>query len=350
MLANSQGVRLDFSDAQLKLIRRSVARRCTSAEFDEFMAVSAQCGLDPLRRQIAPLIVSADDPDRRRLIPWTTIDGLRVIAARHKDYRPMDEAPIIEYDQGRIDEGKNPLGIVRAEVRAWKASDGVWHAVVGEAWWDEFAPMRRPSAAMRSETAGVGRSAADTTAKVSECHLEPSWRRMGRVMIAKCAEAQALRRGWPDLLSGLYGEEELNAVRLAEHTASELLRSARDEEDRKRKGTRTLWFIAKPSAAFEPVAACDVENFVRAIYLAAEASADIMRFDDDNRASLATYWEWMPREAFQLKSTSEALQSALNNQDRHGNKAEEPIAACAGDAEELELAALEICGGGEDER
>lgn len=75
----------DFSDAQLKLIRRTVARSCTPAEFDEFMAVASLCGLDPLRRQISPLIISADDPDRRRLIPWTTIDGLRVIAARHGD-------------------------------------------------------------------------------------------------------------------------------------------------------------------------------------------------------------------------------------------------------------------------
>jgi hypothetical protein len=31
--------------------------------------------------------------------------------------------------------------IARAEVRAWKCSDGVWHAVASEAWWDEYAPL-----------------------------------------------------------------------------------------------------------------------------------------------------------------------------------------------------------------
>ncbi|MEQ1809152.1 MAG: recombinase RecT [Terricaulis sp.] len=198
MLLNHVARRLDFSDAQLKLIRRGVARLCTPAEFDEFMAVAAQCGLDPLRRQIAPLVISADDPDRRRLIPWTTIDGLRVIAARNKDYRPMQDAPLIEYDRGRIDEAKNPLGIVRAEVRAWKASGGTWHAVVGEAWWDEFAPMRRARTPGRDEegTQSAGDSA-EGKSPSAEFYLEPAWKRMGRVMIAKCAEAQALlvRRG-----------------------------------------------------------------------------------------------------------------------------------------------------------
>ncbi|MCC6786763.1 MAG: phage recombination protein Bet [Hyphomonadaceae bacterium] len=304
--------RAEFSNTQLKLIRRSVARQCTPAEFDEFMAVAALCGLDPLRRQIAPLIVAADDSKRRRLIPWTTIDGLRVIAARNGDYRPMEGAPLIEYDRARVDEAVNPLGIVRAEVRAWKAHDGAWHAVVGEAWWDEFAPVRCSRAAPSLNV---------EIASSTETHLDSAWRKMGRVMISKCAEAQALRRGWPDLLSGLYGEEELSATRLAEHTASELLLTARDEQHRKRMAMRTLWFTAEPGAPFEPVRACDVEAFVTAIYLRSERGASIRQFDADNRSSLATYWEWMPQEAFRLKMLSEALQGALNGEHGAGSDA-----------------------------
>lgn len=124
----------DFSAAQIKLIRRSVARSCCDAEFDEFMEYARSSGLDPLRRQITPLIIAADNPVRRRLIPWTTIDGLRVIAARQGDYRPMEAAPTIELDSTRIDPEINPLGITRAEVRAWKLSQGIWHPVAGEAW------------------------------------------------------------------------------------------------------------------------------------------------------------------------------------------------------------------------
>jgi len=309
------------------------------------MAVAAQCGLDPLRRQITPLIVAANDPDRRRLIPWTTIDGLRVIAARNKDYRPMEEAPVIEYSSARIDEAKNPLGIVRAEVRAWKASDGAWHPVVGEAWWDEFAPMRRSDAPRIADYKIVrSRDAADhTNVTQADWDLDPAWRRAGRIMIAKCAEAQALRRGWPDLLSGLYGEEELRAARLAEHTASELLQSVRDEEARKRKAMRTLWFISRAGAPFQSVAVGDIEQFVSAIYQAAEAGSVIKRFDEDNCASLATYWEWMPREAFRLKTMSETLQAAF--------RSNEARAECsAGAARNLAYRGCEVCEEVENER
>lgn len=302
----------DFSDAQLKLIRRTVARSCTPAEFDEFMAVASLCGLDPLRRQISPLIVSADDSDRRRLIPWTTIDGLRVIAARHGDYRPMEEPPVIEYDVARIDEATNPLGIVRAEVRAWRASGDAWHAVVGEAWWDEYAPIHASPGAKGPSADHLESSRQehpDTTMT-----LDPSWRRMGRVMIAKCAEAQALRRGWPDVLSGLYGDEELQALRLSEHTASELLHAARLEEVQKRKARRTLWFVAEPGGAFQSVTAGEVEAFVAAVYAGATDPESIRRFDEDNQSSLATFWRWMPIEALRLKQRSQTLQVELASQ------------------------------------
>ncbi|MEZ5958398.1 MAG: phage recombination protein Bet [Hyphomonadaceae bacterium] len=311
MSSRERSVSRDFSDAQLKLIRRTVARACTPG-VDEFIAVAALCGLDPLRRQISPLIVAADHPDRRRLIPWTTIDGLRVIAARHGDYRPMEEAPVIEYDDARIDEATNPLGIVRAEVRAWRASRDAWHAVVGEAWWEEYAPLHGSPGANRHsadhpETSGQEHPVTTLT-------LDPSWRRMGRVMIAKCAEAQALRRGWPDVLSGLYGDEELQALRLSEHTASELLHAARLEEVQKRKAKRMLWFVAEPGGAFQSVTAGEVEAFVAAVYAGATDPGSIRRFDEDNQSSLATFWRWMPIEALRLKQKSQTLQVELAKQ------------------------------------
>lgn len=316
MAPNTSPTRRDFTDAQLKIIRRSVARLCTPAEFDEFMAVAALCGLDPLRRQITPLIVAADDPVRRRLIPWTTIDGLRIIAARNGDYRPMSEAPFIEYDETCIDQAANPLGVVRAEVRAWKAHDGAWHAVAGEAWWDEYAPVHSGGSAPKTpppdnEPARSDAGAPGAAALNGGAQLDPAWRRMGRVMIAKCAEAQALRRGWPDLLSGLYGEEELHALRLGEHTASELLRTARDREEEARKASRKLWFSCGPDAALRPVPVSDIECFVSAVYQSAQTSAEIERFDRDNRQCLTSYWEWMPTEALRLKVLRQARSAEL---------------------------------------
>jgi phage recombination protein Bet len=300
---NATGGAREFSTAQLKLIRRTVARLCTDAEFDEFVAVATQSGLDPLRRQITPLVLNADDHKTRRLICWATIDGLRVIAARQGDYRPMETAPLIEQDEARVDVDRNPLGITRAEVRAWKASDGIWHPVAGEAWWDEYAPLREEWAA----------DEAGRRAPTGRPLLEASWRRMGRVMIAKCAEAQALRRGWPDLLSGLYGEEELHALRLAEQTASEILRRSDEQALERQFAKRTLWFVFEAGGAFQPVTLEIISQRLRSFYENASASEQIESFEDINRASLQTLWEWAPSEAFALKQISEACRTALNS-------------------------------------
>jgi hypothetical protein len=233
---------------------------------------------------------------------WATIDGLRVIAARQGDYRPMETAPVIEQEEARVDPDKNPLGISRAEVRAWKASGGVWHPVVGEAWWDEYAPLREE----------WGPADGGARAPTGRCVLEPTWRRMARVMIAKCAEAQALRRGWPDLLSGLYGEEELHALRLAEQTASEFLRRNDEEALRRQISKRTLWFVFEAGGVFQPVMLEQIHDRLRAFYEAAASTDVINRFEDINRASLQTLWEWSPGEALALKWVSEARKRALS--------------------------------------
>ncbi len=319
---NSAGSPRDFSVAQLKLIRRTVARECSDAEFDEFIAVAQHCGLDPLRRQITPLILGGARDAGRRLVCWATIDGLRVIAARQGDYRPMETAPLIECDPVRIDPDTNPLGLIRAEVRVWKRSGDVWHAVAGEAWWDEVAPLNEE----------WGANATGVREPTGRRILDPSWRRMSRIMIAKCAEAQALRRGWPDLMSGLYSQEELHAARLAEKTASEKILGLRSAP--KIRGTRTLWFVFEPGGALVPVKLNEVFARLSEIGEGAPALDRIAWFAGANRSSLATFWDWAPDEALELKKRWEAVAAVAGNVHQkagrvhgcapHENAADEP--------------------------
>lgn len=288
-------MRRDYSVSQLKLIRRNIARNCTDAEFDEFIAFAAQCNLDPIRRQITPLIISPDNPNKRKLICWATIDGLRIIAARQGDYRPMETAPIIDVDAARIDAETNPHGLVRAEVCAWKLRDSVWFPVVGEAWWDEYAPI--------TETAENDSRAQPSV--MARRQLAPSWRRMGRVMIAKCAEAQALRRGWPDLLSGLYGQEELHSLVQAERTASEALRVSA-MRDARRAETRVLWFVLEPGKPLTPIKLDEAYDVVLERYRCARDLGDLEWFNAANKVSMQTLWDWAPGPAFELKVFAEA--------------------------------------------
>ncbi len=185
-----------LTSAQRDLLRRTVGATLTTEEFEQLVAIADRTGLDPLRRQLSAVVRDPSGPGRSVLF-ITTIDGLRSLAARDGDYRPMETAPKIVISRRRRDALTNPSGLVRAEVTLWKQSGRRWHAVGGEAWWDEFAPL--PS----------------TDARGAGARLPDSWEKMGRLMLAKCAEAQALRRGWPERLSGLYASEEGDRARLA---------------------------------------------------------------------------------------------------------------------------------------
>jgi phage recombination protein Bet len=246
-----------------------------------------------MRRQITPMIVNQVDVRGRRLIYWATIDGLRVIAARQGDYRPMENAPLLEIDEKRVDPDINPLGIIRAEVRAWKRSDEGWHPVAGEAWWDEYAPIRDVWAPDANGRRGVaGRT------------LEDAWRRMGRVMIAKCAEAQALRRGWPDVLSGLYSQEELQALHRRERTASEAIAEAR--RPKHNCDARVLWFVFERGGSLTPVKLVDAPGRLLEFIDEAKSADELLWFNGANAASLAVFWDWAPGRAFELKAHAEA--------------------------------------------
>ena len=173
----------DLTPAQLTMVRETMAKDCNDREFNLFMAVCQRTGLDPIKRQISCMVHNKDKPDKRQLTIIVQIDGLRVIAKRSGDYRPMETAPLYEFDERVKDEATNPLGLVRVEVRAWKRYGDEWFPVVGEAYWSEFAPLKDEW---------------QNNQKTGRKVLSGKWGDMPRLMLAKCAEAQALRRGWPD--------------------------------------------------------------------------------------------------------------------------------------------------------
>lgn len=227
---------VQYEAKQLDLARRTVAKDCDAAEFDQFIHICKAVNLDPLRRQIYAFVFGKDDPNKRRMSVVTAIDGYRAIAERTKCYRPDDRAPRIEYSAEARDPAKNPLGIVRAEVTVYKHSHGEWHPVTAEAYWDEYAPIIE-SGEGGFEWVETGQFYPQGHAKAGKPKYKkvpigdvtealdpskPNWRKMARVMIAKCAEAQALRRAWPDDFSGLEIDEEIDRRASIELTASEL--------------------------------------------------------------------------------------------------------------------------------
>lgn len=142
----------------------------TDAQFTVFMAAANHLGLDPLARQVVPILMSG------RMTVQTTIDGFRLIAERTRKYR------------GQI----GPF---------WCGPDGQWR----EVWLEDAAPAAAKVGVLRADFAepmwGVAR-----TKSYAKGGL---WTAMPDVMIAKVAESIALRKTFPNELSGAYTAEEL---------------------------------------------------------------------------------------------------------------------------------------------
>ena len=96
----------------------------------------------PFRRQIMPLVFSKDRPEKRRMVIVVGIDGQRIIAQRCGNYRPASEPTKFRHDR-RKKGPTNPLGLISARVTLFQQDNlGDWFPVVGEAFWDELAPIR----------------------------------------------------------------------------------------------------------------------------------------------------------------------------------------------------------------
>ena len=188
-VVDERGRQKELSRDEIDLLKRTVAKGTTDDEFKLFLWVCRKHKLDPLTRQVHCvrrfLQRHHQEQDGQGKPQWVGgyqmsiqmgIDGYRALAGRdHHDFGGCDE-PEFEY------EGTEKRTPVKATIRLWKK--GLEHPVVGVAYWDEYAPK------MESDSAFF-------------------WRKMPRHMLAKCAEALAIRKGYPEL-SDIYTDEEMH--------------------------------------------------------------------------------------------------------------------------------------------
>ncbi|CAB4165259.1 bet_lambda, phage recombination protein Bet [uncultured Caudovirales phage] len=158
-----------FNPSQLELIKSQIAKGCTSEEIQFFIGVCQRTGLDPFQRQIYAIRRKSDGVEK--MVIQTGIDGYRLIADRTERYAGSDE-PAYYYDAN----GE----LIRSVVTVYKMVGGV----------------RCPFSA-------------SALMKEYKQNYSPMWSKMPFTMIAKCAEALALRKAFPADLSGLYTTEEM---------------------------------------------------------------------------------------------------------------------------------------------
>lgn len=191
-----------FTAAQLAAIRAEYAPGATDTQFANFIRECESRNLEPGRHVYFQLrATSVLDPDTatwtkvKRPIHLTSIDAFRLIAQRTQEYRGQSP-PVYIYlddtDQPRL-RSDVPLCANReklAPLMPWAVEVSVYRKNF------EFAI----STIARFEAYAV---------RKRDGHLNDMWEHRGPEQLAKCAEALALRKAFPEELGSIYIEEEL---------------------------------------------------------------------------------------------------------------------------------------------
>jgi phage recombination protein Bet len=160
-----------WTPEQTQLISTTIAPGCSNDELRLFAYACQRTGLDPFSKQIYAIKRGG------KMTIQAGIDGLRSIAER----------------TGQLD----------GSMTYWCGADGQWQDV----WLDSKPPAAAKTIIHRKGCAHPFTA----TARFADFNAgQGLWSKMPSVMIAKCSEAQALRRAFPADLSGVYSTDEMD--------------------------------------------------------------------------------------------------------------------------------------------
>lgn len=160
---------------QIEIIKHTIAKGASDDELKMFLYVCERTKLDPFTKQIH-LVPRWDTKVGAEVrVPIVGIDGLRSVAERTGAYAGNDD-PVFD----------DEITPKKATVSVYKIVQGVRVPFTATARWEQYVPLKK-----------------DKTV------ASPLWIKMPHLMLGKCAEALALRKAFPAVMSGLYVQEEM---------------------------------------------------------------------------------------------------------------------------------------------
>ena len=160
-------VKTNWTDEQVKLIRRMIARDATDDEFSVFLYVAFKSGLDPLKKQIWF---------------WKQDDEVVIMASIHgKLSKAIETHQFDGYETRAITNSNGEL--IAYEAKGWRKD--MTHPIQVTAYLSEYEKKKKDGSPTKM------------------------WAGKKHLMLEKCALSLLLSRMFPEELGGIYSEEEI---------------------------------------------------------------------------------------------------------------------------------------------
>lgn len=168
---------------KVQLVKDMIMKGASDSELELFVSNCNRTGLDPMQKQCWA-VRRWDASLQREVFSFQTgVDGFRIVANRSGKY-------------------SGQLGPY------WCGEDGVWKDV----WLSDKPPIAAKVGVLKEdfkEPLWAVAKFSSYAAKKKDGSLTPFWLKMPDLMIAKVAECLALRKAFPQDLSGVYSDSEM---------------------------------------------------------------------------------------------------------------------------------------------